>query len=412
MASIFRAPLETRVSRSSYQQVEHPPNLPTSFFPKLLNFRNDISYFPDRTDPRKWAQDFIWSGTTTRGIPLPPVTALQFRTPLIVPIFGRPALKQDDPPNNLTALYAISAGRPPFIPPQFPEFPRASTRQFDIFEALSYLPGPVVAPYIPVDFPNPTRAKANPQDYAYQGTIWLPVKPFHQDEWPYFIRARALLQDFLLSGDTTRKIPSGVSTPFNQADWPITYPRKFAFHDIPPVPALFGLRPAPPPGSFHDWPTPERQHFVPGDSFSSPQITLTTVYPKPFSQSEWPNFPRPKDAYFIDEPNVLIRGVAPAPLGPVMPDLYGIPFLEALERLQSAGIYLPIPAFSFLGSQISVKWMKSSLPGGFVVGQSIAAGLGVKAGTPITLTVSTFPFSSVIDMPPDWTQNIPPGFKA
>ncbi len=87
-----------------------------------------------------------------------------------------------------------------------------------------------------------------------------------------------------------------------------------------------------------------------------------------------------------------------------MPQLVGLNYYEALEVLQDAGIYLPVIAYAFRPSSISVKWAKSTLNAGFVAGQSIAAGLGVSAGAPVTLTLSQFPFNAVIDMPPDWKQ--------
>jgi PASTA domain len=92
------------------------------------------------------------------------------------------------------------------------------------------------------------------------------------------------------------------------------------------------------------------------------------------------------------------------PIGPVMPNLYGLNFYMAIETLQNAGIYLPLPAYAFAPSQITVIWAKTTLPGGYVSAQSLAAGLSVTPGTPVTLTVSEFVFGSLIDMPPDWKQ--------
>ncbi len=87
-----------------------------------------------------------------------------------------------------------------------------------------------------------------------------------------------------------------------------------------------------------------------------------------------------------------------------MPNVVGQNFYEALEILQDAGIYQPLVAFAFAPSSITVKWAKSAYRPGVVAAQSIAAGTQAAAGAPLTLTVSQYPFGSVIDMPADWKQ--------
>ncbi len=87
-----------------------------------------------------------------------------------------------------------------------------------------------------------------------------------------------------------------------------------------------------------------------------------------------------------------------------MPSIVGITYYQALEVLQDAGIYVPLPAYAFAPSSVGVQWRKSTLRPGFVAAQSIAAGTPVSSGENITLTVSAFPFGAVIDSPPDWYQ--------
>ena len=99
---------------------------------------------------------------------------------------------------------------------------------------------------------------------------------------------------------------------------------------------------------------------------------------------------------------ITVSGYIP-PGDIAMPNLIGIDYYQALLVLQNAGIYLPVPSYGFVPSSISVAWQKGPLPPGFVSGQSIAAGFAVAPGQSIILTVSSFPFSSVIDSV-DWKQ--------
>jgi hypothetical protein len=86
-----------------------------------------------------------------------------------------------------------------------------------------------------------------------------------------------------------------------------------------------------------------------------------------------------------------------------MPNLVGMDFYQALDALQNAGIYVPGGPVSTTSS-LSVIWAPSTVTPGFVSAQSLAFGTEVAAGTPLVLTLSQFPFSSVIDLPPDWKQ--------
>ena len=91
-------------------------------------------------------------------------------------------------------------------------------------------------------------------------------------------------------------------------------------------------------------------------------------------------------------------------VGIPMPNIAGLNYYMALEVLQAAGIYVPVSVLDFNQTTISVKWEKSKYPGGIVAEQFPTAGSGVVVNQPITLTVSTFPFSAEIDSPPDWRQ--------
>lgn len=87
------------------------------------------------------------------------------------------------------------------------------------------------------------------------------------------------------------------------------------------------------------------------------------------------------------------------------PNLIGLDFYQALEVMQILGIY--VPGFPMnTTSTVKVLWQKgTSIRPGFVINQSPVAGsTTVAPNTPVILTVAAFPFSSVIDLPPDWQQ--------
>lgn len=80
-----------------------------------------------------------------------------------------------------------------------------------------------------------------------------------------------------------------------------------------------------------------------------------------------------------------------------MPNVVGQNFDEAVASLTDAGVYLVYPAYAFLSPpQITVEWRKAAGAAGLVLEQLPAAGAGVIAGAPLTLTVSAFPMSAVI----------------
>lgn len=284
MATILRNPTRVDQYRRPYHQVDPVPNLAANFFPKVTPFKSDTSTQPDRFWPRPPAQDFIQNSAQALGIPVKATDPNIFRAPTKVDQYRRP-YDQIAPPPNLVVKTLIAAGPPPFRVLPDPEIYRRPDRDFMVFEALSYLPGPVIAPYIPVDFPTPMRARQTPQDFTFSSTGISPIAPFNQDDWPNAIRMRIHHQDFWWTGVTTRGIPTGVAEPFNQADWPTIPPRRWAQ----------------------------------AENYASPRILLITPVLRPFSQQEWVN-PNKFRPIAIDWPwaGVTTRGIppVPAPSGP------------------------------------------------------------------------------------------------
>lgn len=283
MANIFRQPLKVDQYRRPYQQVDPVPNLPTTFFPNLKPFTSDSASLPDRFWRTTPGQDFIQNSTQALGIPTQTRDPRIFRAPTRVDYYRRPYHQLEQQPSLV--LKTLVAGAPPFIPTSFTDVYRRGDRDFMQMETLSYLPGPVIAPYIPVDFPTPMRARAAPQDFIFSSSGIPPQAPFNQDDWPIPLKLRLHHQDFWWTGVTTRGIPAGVAEPFNQADWPIVPPRKWAQ----------------------------------AESYDSPQILLITPVLRPFSQQEWVNPLRFKQIP-IDWPwsGPTTRGIppVPAPSGP------------------------------------------------------------------------------------------------
>lgn len=76
-----------------------------------------------------------------------------------------------------------------------------------------------------------------------------------------------------------------------------------------------------------------------------------------------------------------------------MPNLIGVLLWQAIALLQDAGILVPASIGYFGTYPISVKWVPAVINRGFVVAQSIIAGVNVKPNTPILLTVNNFPDS-------------------
>lgn len=409
MATILReasfAPYQVR---RYFPQVDPVPNLLLALT-RVAPFRSNESLL-NRVEPRKWAQDFQQPNFQTQGIPVPAVDPRIFRTPLISPIFPRRYVMPEQVVNPTITLYKIAAAVPPFTMEQFPEVYRKPWGDILGGEYQSFLPGPASLPYFPVEFPTPMRARANPQDFFFQTTGIQPAAPFNQDDWPEIYRKRYIHQSFEWSGATTRGIPTGINAPFSQNEWPISYRPKQTFHEVPPNTTLKGLPQAFP--FFQDeWVTPIRARQVPSDSYSSPEIVLTTVVPKPFAQTDWPPLPTrarstPQSDFYFEAWNTFYRPTVPS--GTIaMPNLIGINFYEAAEILQALGIYIPKTIYFAQSSQITIKWARSNqYRGGIVIAQSIASGNLTSRGAPITLTLASFPFASLIDLPPDWKQLI------
>ena len=82
---------------------------------------------------------------------------------------------------------------------------------------------------------------------------------------------------------------------------------------------------------------------------------------------------------------------------PVMPNVVGQNYDEAVLTLTDAGVFLVYPAYAFLSPpQITVEWQTATGASGLVLAQAPASGTNVAPGVPITLTVSSFPMSAVI----------------
>ena len=74
----------------------------------------------------------------------------------------------------------------------------------------------------------------------------------------------------------------------------------------------------------------------------------------------------------------------------------GYYYWEALELLQAAGILSPPQYFQYgIEYPITLEMAKSTEPPGWVLTQSVAAGITVKLNVPIILTVSEFPMNLV-----------------
>lgn len=279
MATILREAFKVDQYRRPYLQVDPAPNLPTTFFSKVKPFTSDSATLPDRFWPRPAVQDFSQTGVTTQGIPTQPRDPRIFRAPTWVTYQARPYQQFEQQPSLI--LKTLIASTAPFVPPNLPEVPyRRADRDFLVLEGLSYLPGPVIAPYIPVDFPTPMRARANPQDFFFSSTGISPLAPFNQEDWPIPLKLRLHHQDFWWTGVTTRGIPAGVASPFQQDDWPVPVTRKWAQ----------------------------------AESYDSPQILLITPVLRPFSQSDFQN-PAKYRTIPIDWPwaGVTTRGIPPVP---------------------------------------------------------------------------------------------------
>lgn len=200
------------------------------------------------------------------------------------------------------------------------------------------------------------------------------------------------------------------------------------------APQVTFARPTPPPSVIG------AQIFVP---FQSVDLTLQSVYMEPWHGPQGPvppyRFASQANPTQIQPVDVMAAPILPVIHGPTvrpvqftpaqfditingtkywtpstfspgtqgvlhMPNLIGVNYYMALEMLQAAGIYLPLPVYAFSPSSITVQWARSPQQGGIVIAQSIATGTAVKPGQALTLTVSDFPFGGVIDSPPDWSQ--------
>jgi hypothetical protein len=373
--------------------VDQPPNLPLGPFPKARPFVQE-HLSTDVTWPRKWAQDFYWSGTTTRGIPTQPALAIEFRGAVLSPNYPKARLQPDHVPNNLLAL--LVAVKPPFVPPTFQEIYRKADRDFQQLQALSYLPGPVSEPFFSVDLPITFRAPDKAQDFFFQSNAIPQAAPFYQSDWPLFARSKQPHFDYTYSGITTRGIPG--RTPIVPSEWPIPMPKRWVqdfywsgntTRTIPPAPAPFKTS--------IEYPSiliRRREQY--SESYSSPEVLLKTPIYAPFYQTEW------QEIYTRSRPNFLdvslnyslYPGLPITITGLIMPNVVGLNLWEALDALQVAGILVPSKIGYFGTFPVSVDWISQlpptpvDLAQDFIVcAQSVAPGAAATVNQAITLSV-------------------------
>lgn len=383
MADLPRQPTYVPTYRRPYPQVDPVPNLTAEPFSHVLPFvQAHLSI--DVTWPRKWAQDFSLAGYTTRGIPAQPVTVIEFRVATYTPIFTRYRAQPELIPNNEVLLLSIGQAAPPFASQVFPDTYRRADRDFLQMEVLSYLPGPVTAPNIPVDFPTPMRARMTPFDFEFASTGIEAPEPFSQDDWQQYYRARALLQDFYLSGITTRGIPAPRNLFSVDLQIPLKAPRTPEDH----IWAGFTTRGLPAgiqlPFSQYDFPLSYRVRNQYSDSFASPHVLLVTPQVAFFTLSDFPQVFRKVRYTQSDEiTNWLLFANPGLPLTTgVVPNVVGLTAAQAILVLQAAGFFNIVQQTGYAVIH----------PPGQVFTQNPVGGTTYLLTAPVTIIVSLGPF--------------------
>lgn len=250
MADIFRQPTFVRYDRRYFPQPDPVGNslLSTLSIPLAKPFIQQAlsSHQPTRIP---YHQDFVRGGRTPDTIPHP--APFQSATDWPPPMRAR-----QTPQDFNQSGYPATSQPIPIGDQMWPDiFRRSGDRDYHALETVVYLPAPVGAPFIPVDFPTPMRARATPQDFTFSSSGIPPAAPFNTKDWPLHIMRRAYHQDFTWSGTTTRGIPSGIAAPFNLNDWPVI----------------------------------ARPKIAQADSYASPHVLLITPVVRPFAQTYWPD---------------------------------------------------------------------------------------------------------------------------
>lgn len=278
-----------------------------------------------------------------------------------------------------------------------PQLPRRSIDS--LTWVWSFPPILFTPPINQFDWPNPNLGKPFPSDL--RGWIQSPQPspqaiPNHQSDWPNPLPLRRSVDSLTW----VWSIAPSLTANFSQYDWPNPIIARAStergwIQSPQPSPQT--------PFRQSDWqnPAPLPQNLELRSWIRAPQPSPQSI---PNAQLDWPNpapLARNRELFTWSQ---FILQPTPPPVGPVMPNLFGLNYYMALKVLQAAGVYVPQVVYKFNITSISVTWAKTGFPGGIVTAQSIAAGLSVVPNSPITLTVSMYPFGADIDSPPDWRQ--------
>lgn len=104
-------------------------------------------------------------------------------------------------------------------------------------------------------------------------------------------------------------------------------------------------------------------------------------------------------AMTFDNAGYLFDGTSPSGPSPpvsqanIMPSLIGLEYPMAILALQQVGIFVPSSLGYFGTFPISIKWQRSALPPGTVLGQVPQPGTFVAANGAVLLIVSEFPMA-------------------
>lgn len=397
---------------------------------------------------KPYTQDFYLSGTNTRGIPSPP----PFIQGFALPNPERKPYQQLEQVPSLPVSILPKFGQV-FRLPLFTDVARpANTRDYLTFESVVYLPASVAPPFLPADLPTPMPAKRTPQDFSWQTLSLPPLPPFSQSDWPLHLRARSLLQDHTQGAIQNLGIPPATVLPFNQYEWPLFRRKDERYGESYSSPhSLIVLKP-PPPFFQTEWVTPLKARITPQDwpwsgttTQGIPPVVVPVFGPglnacNPMWSADG-NFQITSDGY----PGWSADGYKPTPLQCAVQSLasfsinvgtltysYSIAPIGWVvtgyvpdETAALSGQYLPLtisngpqPGITqtvvpnvvgdyYYDAQLAILdaslliappvWVLApNVIPGYVVSQSLVAGISVNAQTQMTITVSGIP---VVDQP-------------
>jgi len=328
------------------------------------------------------------------------------------PICHRESMKGQtaDIPNFLvvSAIFNPSAGQPGsvVINPVFNKHPVQDTAMprnpvLDILSANLPFPSPIF------ESEQGYRHDSLSGQYGRSGAIIpLGVPPAFNEIYTFVSRLKTAQEPYLFPNVVIRGIPATplpfVNQQYEDHQWrgkktqeTYTYPNILAINK--PVTNPFIQRQS----EDLQWKAhPAQEPFV------YPNILIRDLPPNfifPFVQSSFDHnhLRGPKTQEHYDFPNGIIYWITPitpppppTPTGPVMPELVGLNIWEAIEALETAGVYVPAKIGYFGTFPISVMWQPQlpkspvDLAQDFIVtAQSLAAGLQAQVNQPILLTV-------------------------